>query len=251
MEDQRISMSLHAFQEYLQHQRMEAIENAARGLAHDLRNCLTALKGNLELLEEPKDSFPRRLKTLKRITQEIENLLERWEELYGKRALPKPEACDLNQEVQEIFASLRSSLPEGIKARLKVHPSPLKVFLAPGELWRILTNLWTNAVEALDGQGEIVLSLSRRQVSAEDCLWHGNARPGDFAVLSLKDSGRGIPQEMLKRLFEPGTSLKGKNRGWGLSIVYSLVRRRGGWIHVETQPERGTSFEIYLPLART
>jgi signal transduction histidine kinase len=94
-----------------------------------------------------------------------------------------------------------------------------------------------------------------RLVDTAYCQNHGNAYPGYFAVLSVKDEGVGIAPDALPRIFDPLFSTKspcpdGQKRGWGLAIVYTLVRRRGGWIDVESRPEKGTRFEVFIPVSQ-
>ncbi|OAQ20076.1 two-component system sensor histidine kinase NtrB [Thermosulfurimonas dismutans] len=251
----------HAFQEYLQLQRMEAIENLSRGIYHDLRNCLTVLKGGLEILSlkcaKSGNELCPRIKALRKIVEQLGELVERLSALQANGLEGHKEALelkDLSSEVKEILRSIQTGLPPGIRLRFEPSFCPLPVKMGPGECWRVVSNLVSNACEAMNGEGEILISTSLRQVSEEECRLHGNAYPGEFAVLVCQDQGCGIPEEMLDKIFEPMVTTKGenasRNRGWGLAIVYSLVKRRGGWIHVTSKLGEGTRFEIYFPLAK-
>ena len=104
--------------------------------------------------------------------------------------------------------------------------------------------------------GSLHVWIGDRLIDTAYCQSHGNATAGHFAVLSVTDEGMGIPPETLSRIFYPlfstkRPSLDGQKRGWGLAIVYTLVRRRGGWIDVESQPGRGARFEVFLPIHRS
>ncbi|MEA1867334.1 MAG: ATP-binding protein, partial [Thermodesulfobacteriota bacterium] len=115
------------------------------------------------------------------------------------------------------------------------------------------SNLAVNVQEAMTEGGDLLVGTFKRTVDSSYCRRHGNAYPGTFAVLSVCDYGPGIPKDVLDRIFDPLFSTKemnGKNRkrGWGLAIVFALIRRRGGWIDVTSVLGEGSTFEVFLPL---
>ncbi len=255
---QRISMNLHAFLEYLQTKRMEAVENIICTISHDLRNYILVLKGNLSLLKA-KDPSNNLIIAMQKITEQIERLTNKLASLGISDNLSETKELeiglqikDLSSEVKEVLSSLKTSLDSNIKIHFIPSNYPLPVKLASGDCWSILSNLISNACEAMNGKGEIIICTEFRKITEEYCELHGNAFPGNFAVLSCSDQGCGIPEDMLEKIFEPMVSTKQGSskvfRGWGLAIVYTLVKKRGGWIHVSSKVGEGTTFEIFLPL---
>ncbi len=255
----------HAFKEYLQEQRMESLEKMSSGISHDLRSCLMALEGNLHVLEKEQLSKGARdrLETVRNILEQIEGIASRLDPLGMSQSLKhisrkeqdvNIQLLDLSTELEQVLNSLKPTLPDGLIIHFSTPKRPLPVSLAQGDTWRILSNLVSNACEAMNGKGDLLISTSFQTVTSRYCRLHGNAYPGDFAVLRVSDHGCGIPEQMMERIFEPLVTTKspaGMNtsHGWGLSIVYALVRRRKGWIHVTSTVGEGSTFEIFLPIA--
>ncbi len=246
----------HVIAEYIQIQRMASVEYLARELGHDLRNSLMALAGKIYQMERelPYDEVRRKAEDMRGILKNIEDMVKRLHSLGSDEqseegAIP----LEISHEAGKVIRLLRSSLGESIQIRLEACHEPFLVLLCRGDIWRILSNLLLNARDAMPAGGKLQVRIADRHVDASYCQNHGNSSPGHFAVLSVIDSGTGIPPETLPRIFDPlfttkSPSLDGQKRGWGLAIVYTLVRRRGGWIDVESQTGNGTRFEVFLPI---
>lgn len=249
----------HVIAEHIQIQKMASVEYLARELGHDLRNGLMALAGKIFLLERavPHDEVQKKAGDIRGILKNLEDMVSRLQSLgsdeHSEGGFVPQELCE---EANRVIQLIRSSLGEGVHLQVESSPMQLPVVLCRGDVWRILSNLLLNGVDAMPQGGRLQVRIEDRIVDAAYCLNHGNAYPGYFAVLSVKDEGVGIPLEALPRIFDPLFSTKspclnGQKRGWGLAIVYTLVRRREGWIDVESQPGKGTRFEVFIPISQS
>ena len=142
---------------------------------------------------------------------------------------------------------LRRLIGEDVQLTTAPHAGPLMVKADPGQLEQVLTNLVVNARDAMPKGGRLVISTAEVPASSN------SARPTDptgFAILTVTDSGCGMEEAVLKRLFEPFFTTKdvGKGTGLGLAMVYGIVQQSGGRIEVESEPGRGSTFRVYLPL---
>ncbi|GLI34674.1 ATP-binding protein [Desulforhabdus amnigena] len=249
----------HVIAEYIQIQKMESVGYLARELGHDLRNGLMALAGKLFQLQRvlPNEEAQGRIEDILCILKNLEGMIGRLQSL-GQDEYSEEESVpqDFSRESARVIRIMRSSLGAGMHLQYESSPEPLNVMLCKGDVWRILSNLLLNARDAMPHGGRIQVRIGGRHVDAEYCRNHGNAHPGHFASLSVEDEGVGISPEILPRIFDPlfttkSSSQDAQKRGWGLAIVYTLVRRRGGWIDVESQIEEGTRFEVFLPVHRS
>jgi signal transduction histidine kinase len=249
----------HAIDEYIQIQKMASVELLARELGHDLRNGLMALAGRLFQLERivPQDEVQDKTKEIRGILKNLEQMVDRLQSLGSDKSsedglIPQ----ELTREVSEVVRFIQPTLGQNIHLELQPAVKPLPVMLCRGDLWRIMSNLLLNARDAMPEGGSLQVQVGDGCVDAAYCQNHGNAYPGHFAIVTVKDDGVGIPPELLPRIFDPlfstkNPSMDGQKRGWGLSIVYTLVRRRGGWIDVESQPQKGAGFEVFLPVLQS
>lgn len=245
-------------------QRLESLSVLAGGVAHDLNNVLGPLVAlpdlilkELALLSGPEDVFA----TLRhdvdiirsaavRAAQTIKDLLTL--SAQGKAA---KEALELNRAVATCLNkdALRFLLTgeREIQIRLVLSTEPLWIRGSESHVARALTNLVRNAVEAIDAAGDIVVT-TRRRVVAEAIAGYDTIPPGDYAVISVSDSGSGIRAQDLGRIFEPFFSKKrardANGTGLGLAIVRGVVKEHEGFVDVHTTPGQGTTFELYFPI---
>lgn len=157
---------------------------------------------------------------------------------------------DLNEEVGSSFDLLKTSMPEGILLETVLAADRPIIEGDAAEVCRIMVNLVNNAKEVMGREGFISIRTENRVLSEEDCLKHANARPGEFVVLTISDSGPGIPEHILPRIYDPFFSTKQRqgNTGFGLAIVYAIVQRHRGWIDVDSKEGTGDRFSIYFPM---
>ncbi|RKX56754.1 MAG: hypothetical protein DRP28_07375 [Thermodesulfobacteriota bacterium] len=245
----------HAVAEFIQIQKMASMEHLAEGLCHDLNNGLIAIGATIYRLEKefPQNEIKQKVLAVRKVLDNMEGLVNRLQAIGPDEITVELVCRDLTVEAKLALDALRSSFNKNINLHFTPCGNPLPVLLSQGDIWRILSNLAVNAQEAMPEGGDLLVGTFRRTVDSSYCRQHGNAYPGTFAVLSVCDHGSGIPEDMLDRIFDPLFSTKeaggkSRKRGWGLAIVFALIRRRGGWIDVTSIPGEGSTFEVFLPL---
>ncbi len=234
--------------------RMEAIGTLAGGIAHDFNNILQSIMGFNDLA---RDTAPRGGETSQYLA-EVAKAGVRARELVAQiLAFSRPaesgiQRVPLQSVVREVHVLLRASIPSNIRIALDLDGACPPVRADLTQMYQVLMNLCTNAYQAMQKEGG-VLEIGLREVRlgpGHTALSTGCA-PGDYAQLTVRDTGEGMDSGTVKHIFEPFYTTKsiGKGTGLGLSIVYGTVNRLGGGITVESRPERGSAFRLYLPLA--
>ncbi len=238
--------------QFLRAQRMEAIGTLSGGIAHDLNNILTPMLLVVPLLQEKlngtRDAELLALleKGARRGMALVRQILTFSRGIEGKRG-----PVQLRHLAAEIVAVARETFPREIKVEDKI-PTDLPAVLGDAtQLHQVLLNLCVNARDAMPAGGRLMLAARRVTVGPEGWPGTTEARPGAYAGFSVRDTGAGIPPEVLKRIFEPFFTTKeaGKGTGLGLSTVLGIVRGHEGFITVESEAGQGTVFELFLPLA--
>jgi signal transduction histidine kinase len=234
-----------------QAQKMETFGQLAGGIAHDFNNVLTAIKGNLSLLQIPK------LSELERtvITSEISDAADRAASLtrhllsFSRRRLMQPQVVDLSELVAAVVKMLRRLIGEHIILETRYAQEVVSIYADASMLEQVLVNLAINSRDAMSKGGRITLEISRVRFSKSEALRSRDRRPGQYARLSVSDTGAGIAAENLPHIFESFFTTKefGKGTGLGLSTVLTIVEQHRGWIEVESQMGIGTTFYLYLP----
>jgi len=233
-------------------QKMEAIGKLAGGIAHDFNNILGSIVGHAGFLELdlPQDSpLQYRVGQILASTERAAGLTQRLL-TYGSRKESALQPCDLAALVVQQEKFLSGTLPATI--RLIIEPAAVTIpVMADGtQIERVLMNLVVNARDAMPQGGIIEIQSGVHDIDAEFSKTHGFGVPGPYALLSVKDTGTGMDESTRKRIFEPFFTTKrgGKGTGFGLSIVYDIVKDHYGYITVSSEPGEGSLFTIYLPL---
>lgn len=237
----------------LQSQKMEAIGRLAGGVAHEFNNLLTGIMGFSELLlARIDDNSPLRkdIEAIKKASKRAA-LLSSQLLAFSRSQKALLTVLDLNVVVNNIEKMLRRLIGEHIKLVTHLDPSLEHVKSDPGLMEQLIVNLAVNARDAMPEGGKLTLKTENIILSAGDCKDILNAHPGKFVCLSVTDTGIGMNQEVIHRMFEPffGTKEVGKGSGLGLSVVYGIIKQHEGWINVETEPGQGSTFRIYLPVS--
>jgi signal transduction histidine kinase len=234
-----------------QAEKMEAIGRLAGGVAHDFNGVLAGVYAYGEMLVEdaPADS------PLKRYAQNVLTAASRGRKLveqiltYSRSQHGKREPVDIAHVVAETLELVRGSVPVGIRLESNGAESSLIVTGDATRLHQVVMNLCSNAIQAMNGGGILYVALQATDLSTERALSHGTVRAGRYARLIVKDNGCGMDDGTLSRIFEPFFTTKeaGQGTGLGLSLVYAIVTDSGGAIDVNSAPEQGSTFTIYLP----
>jgi nitrogen-specific signal transduction histidine kinase/ActR/RegA family two-component response regulator len=233
-------------------QKMEFVGKLAGGVVHDFNNLLTIISGYVSMLLDKEDLPPASAEALKRVftasrqaTGLVHQLL-----LFSRKRTPRREVVDLNAEVESMVAMLRRLLGETVTVEFESSPDAPRVSADVGMLEQVLMNLAINARDAMPRGGRLRVSVGLRPREEGGPPAGRPARRGEYACLTVSDSGCGIPPAVLPRIFEPffTTRVDGRGAGLGLATAQDIVRRHDGWIDVESTVGSGTAFRIYLPL---
>jgi PAS domain S-box-containing protein len=242
-------------EEQLRHiQKLEAVGTLAGGVAHDFNNILSAVIGFSHLaLMKMKDDDPARhyieqvLESSQRATVLTQSLLA-----FSRKQPVNLVLLDLNGLIKRFEKIMLRLIREDIEMTTACAPAELSVLADAGQMEQVLMNLVTNARDAMAGGGKLAIETRRAKVDDAFVEAHGYGNPGEYALLSVSDTGCGMDEKTRKHIFEPffTTKERGKGTGLGLAMVYGIVKKHEGFINVYSEPGRGTIFRIYLPLAR-
>jgi PAS domain S-box-containing protein len=234
-----------------QAQKLEAVGQLAAGVAHDFNNILAVVQGNASLLlagKTPGSPDCRPLQTICAAAEQAANLVGQLLTFcHQQRVELRP------TELRSVFASVVDKLPRVLTPLVKVDahaPSGLPCICADaGMMESLLMNLAVNARDAMPEGGQLSITAELVSFGSSESLSHPRAREGEFVRLSVRDTGIGIPPEILPRIFEPffTTKTSGQGAGLGLAAVYGIVKQHHGWVEVQSQVNHGTTFHIFLP----
>ena len=234
-----------------QAQKMEAIGTLAGGIAHDFNNILTALFGNLQFVKrilpethEAADHVVDALEASMRARDLVTQILT-----FSRRQDPQRRVTSPGRIVRDAMRLLRSSLPTTIAIDTQIDPDCPNVLCDATQIHQVVTNLGANAAHAMRGGGQLTVALGRVILDAGEFTRHPQLRPGLEVCLSVRDTGCGMDAATLERIFEPFFTTKGpgEGTGLGLAVVHGIVQDHGGAIVVESEPDEGTEFRVYLP----
>jgi signal transduction histidine kinase/CheY-like chemotaxis protein len=233
--------------------KMEAIGRLAGGVAHDFNNLLTIIGGNSDLLLDRAgaDDFHRRCveqiqKASRRAVSMTRQLLA-----FSRMQVLQPQVLDLNAIIADMGKMLPRLIGEHIEYVFVPDPKLAAVKADPGQIEQVLMNLAVNARDAMPSGGTLTVRTENIVMSEGEAANRPPMTPGNYVRLSVSDTGHGMDEKTKAHIFEPFFTTKevGKGTGLGLATVYGVVKQSGGFIWVESAPERGATFEIYMPIA--
>ena len=237
-------------------QKLQAVGTLASGIAHDFNNIVAAILGFSQLMREEippagdaADYLSQIQKAGKRAREMVQRILS-----FSRPQPTARKAVVLQDVVEEALAIAGATLPASIALQKAMQPDPLLVSADATQLQQVLINLYTNAWHAApDEAARVETGLDVRRFELKDPARPAELPPGEFAHLWVKDNGSGMAPDVRARIFEPFFTTKpmGRGTGLGLSAVRSIVKVHHGAIAVESQPQLGTTFHLYLPLADT
>ncbi len=241
-------------EQLLHAQRMESIGTLASGIAHDINNVLTPIMLSQELLQEKltDEESKRLLNTIERSTQRGANLMKQVQS-FAKGVEGERIALQVTGIISEIEKIAKETFPRSIEIRTDILKDLWTISGDATQLHQVVMNLCVNARDAMQEGG--ILSISAENLLIDEDYAHINteAKIGPYIVITVSDTGRGIPPKIIDRIFEPFFTTKehGKGTGLGLSTSLGIVKSHGGFITVYSEVGKGTAFKIYLPAITT
>lgn len=231
-------------------QKLESLGLLAGGVAHDFNNMLAAVMGNVEIVKlilGPNHEAQESLESAQTAIDLGANLCKQLLAYAGKGRFGI-QSIQLGPAANKVITMLRATLPPN--AKIVTQLNEVTVDASAGQVDQIILNLVMNAAESLEGEpGRIVLSIEKVILAKDDFVANvgGEIQSGRYACLSVRDDGKGIPENTLARIFDPFYSTKDTGRGLGLAAVGGIVRSHNGYLSVETREGEGTRFSVYLP----
>jgi signal transduction histidine kinase/ActR/RegA family two-component response regulator len=234
-----------------QAQKMDAIGRLAGGVAHDFNNLLTVILGRTDIILrhlKAEDPIRRGIELIQRTAGRAAELTKQLLAFSRKQVL-EAVILDLGAVTTDMREMLARLIGEDIALVTNSAPGLGHVKADRGQIEQVVMNLAINARDAMPKGGHLIVETENVELDAEYVRRHMGARPGPHVMLAVSDSGVGIPREHQRHIFEPffTTKNQGKGTGLGLATVYGIVKQSGGYIEVDSEPGRGTTFRIYLP----
>ncbi len=236
-----------------QAQRMESVGKLAGGIAHEVNNMMSVVLGCAEFVLRRTDLIPVVRADVEQVREAAERSAAITAQLlaFSRRQMLQPVPLGLNDVVRDLEPVLRRTLGEGVVLELRL--APLGWIRADrGQLQQVLLNLALNARDAMPAGGRVVIETAAVDLGDGAAAAHPEVRlrRGPYAMLALADTGHGMDRDTASHVFEPFFTTKsvGKGTGLGLSTVYGIVNQSDGYIWVESEPGRGATFRLYLPI---
>jgi PAS domain S-box-containing protein len=235
----------------LQAQKMEAVGTLAGGMAHDFNNLLTTIKGYSDIsitILDDKDPIFKNLqqiqKTVVRASALTNQLL-----IFSRKQLMIPAAININETIKNMLMLLDRVIGENIQIQTNFQTDIWKIWADEGNIEQVIMNLTVNSRDAMPQGGNIKIKTQNIIIKEADLSRIPESRPGQFVYLTFSDSGIGMSDQIIKHVFEPFFTTKevGKGTGLGLSVIYGIISQHKGWITVESQKGKVTTFHIYFP----
>ena len=241
----------HRTEEQLVHsQRMQAIGQLTGGVAHDFNNLLAVIQGSAEFLGDTLDNN-KHLEAIGRAGRRGAELTQRLLAFSRQQPL-RPETVDVSASVFGMEQLLKRTLGESIDIAVSTEPGLWQAMADPGQVENSLLNLAINARDAMPGGGSLTIECANVRLDGAYAAAHPEVQPGEYVSISVRDTGAGMPPEILERVFEPFYTTKevGEGSGLGLSMVYGFAQQSRGYVKMDSQVGVGTTAHLYLPRAK-
>jgi two-component system cell cycle sensor histidine kinase/response regulator CckA len=239
---------------FAQSQKMQAVGQLAGGVAHDFNNLLTVIIGNCEFLLMRHQAGDPSFKEINEVHQNALRAAALVSQLlaFSRKQTMQPKALVLGDVIGELAQMLRRLVGEGIALNVERDSDLWTVHADEAQLSNAIINLVVNARDAMPSGGTVVIKTVNQTVNKLSALGTAIMPPGDYVRIEVSDTGTGMSQEIQSKIFDPFFTTKpvGQGTGLGLATVYGIVKQTGGFITVDSEVGKGTSFNIYLPRLR-
>jgi len=247
-----ITERLHLQLRLQQAQKMESITILAGGIAHQFNNILSAIMGNLELLEMDTnydDITTQYTKPMKNAIQKMEHLTSQLL-AYARGGKYQDKTVSVNDILRDALPLAEHIFKGTASIETEVSNDVFDVVADLTQMQMAISAILNNAKEAIEGKGHIRIVCRNKQVSYAMARDFPGLIPGQYVSLRIEDNGRGMDEETKNHIFEPFFTTKFQGRGLGMAAVYGIVKNHNGWISVESEPGKGTAVDIYLPASK-
>lgn len=238
---------------YLQAQKMEAVGRLAAGVAHDFNNLLTVINGYADLIDHGINDGEEANQLIGEIRSAGQRASTLTKQLlaFSRKQVLKPKRVALLELIQDLGHMLERLLGEDVILSLDIHDDLLPINVDPNQLEQVIVNLAVNARDAMHLGGTLLIE-AQNVIIEGDSLFGTDGKPirsGKYVALRVTDNGSGMEHELIGHIFEPFFTTKDQSEGTGLGLatVYGIINQSGGSIQVRSEPQKGTTFEIYLP----
>jgi PAS domain S-box-containing protein len=231
-------------------QKLEAVGKLTGGVAHDFNNILHIISANVQLMMRNDEGSRKRLLGIMDGVERGKKLADQLL-AFARRQPLHPSVVGLAQLIERMDSLLQRAAGDAIEIRFAIPAKPWNILVDPNQLENVLINLVINARDAMDGQGRITIALDNIRIDEGSELANTGIKPGEFVTIAVRDTGSGMPPEVMERAFEPffTTKPEGKGTGLGLSMAHGFVKQSGGHIRLASTPGQGTTVTIFLPRA--
>lgn len=234
-----------------QSQKMKAIGQLTGGVAHDFNNLLQVISGNLQLLNDDVSENERGKRRIANAMAGVTRGSKLASQLlaFGRRQPLAPKVMNPGKLIRGMDDLLRHTLGEGIEVETVISGGLWNASIDRANLENAVLNLSINARDAMDGRGRLTIETGNAYLDDQYVRRHHEVTPGQYVLIAVTDTGRGIPADLLETVFEPffTTKSEGSGTGLGLSMVYGFVKQSGGHIKLYSEVGHGTTVKIYLP----
>src|SRR3990172_3737753 len=236
--------------QFLQAQKMEVVGQLAGGVAHDFNNLLTVINGYCDLLLLH-DLNPELQGHVEQIQQAGVRAMRLTSQLlaFSRKQMIKPKIINLNTLISDHLKMLGRLLGEDIEITTLLQQNLGFIKADPGQIDQIIMNISINARDAMPFGGKLIIETANVEFDADYIKNHVGTQPGRFVMLAISDTGVGMNETTRAHIFEPFFTTKGRDKGTGLGLatVYGIVKQNKGFIYVYSEPQKGSTFKIYLP----
>jgi len=233
--------------------KMEAVGQLAAGVAHDFNNILTIIQGHAVMLTQAQGLDPKCEASARQIASAAERASQLINRLlmFSRKQVMQQRVANLNDIIENIRPMLQGLAGETVAFEFQAAPDLPALCADVGMIEQAVVNLVLNARDAMRRGGRLALTTSHRRLEPVATVVNPEARPGEFVCLTVADTGCGMNAATLSHMFEPFFTTKdpGQGTGLGLATVYGIIKQHQGWVMVESQPDQGSTFTIFLPSA--